>query len=147
MISCKFGNEDDGQLVPKPVVSSLPTNVLLHQSNADFQTSYDILLSKSHESKDAGEGVNLWHINHLEKSCNLLDEYDIILHLFEDPFAVFLESVSSPKFPYFVKFEFGCKCSNELPFYFQDFVFPKNIPYLQLVKLLLEWILWKSSYT
>jgi hypothetical protein len=64
MMSCKVGNEDDGQLVPKPTISSLSTYVLLQQSNADFQTSYDNLLSKSHERKDVGEGVNLWHINH-----------------------------------------------------------------------------------
>jgi hypothetical protein len=106
------------------------------QSNAAFQTSYDNLLSKSYERKDAGEGVNLWHVNHLEKIFNLLDEYEISLHLFEDPFAIFLESVSSPKFPNFFKFDFSCNCSNELPFYFQDFVFPKHIPDLHLVKLL-----------
>jgi hypothetical protein len=62
-------------------------------------------LGKLHETKDEGEGINLWHINHLEKSCNVLDGYEISLHLFEDPFAFFMESLSNPTFSYFVKFE------------------------------------------
>jgi hypothetical protein len=117
MISCMDINEDDGKLVPIQIVSSFSVDVLLQQSNAYFHISYDNLLSKSHERKYAGEGVNLWHINHLEQSCNMLDEYEINFQLFEDPFAVFLESVSELKlsdFSVFFNIEFVYKFLFEL---------------------------------
>lgn len=58
-----------------------------------------------YKNKNVGKGMDLWNVNHLEKSHKLFGEQGIGLHVFKDPFAKLLESTSEPKFLNFVNIE------------------------------------------
>jgi hypothetical protein len=137
MISCKDGSKDDHELVSKPTISLLPTDVLLQQSYAVLHPSYDNHQLDLHEGKNAVGGVT-------HQSDNLEQCLDISLHCLEDPFAVLLEFVSGPKFSDFSDFsnvEFVCKFLNGF-LVSRSFILPlrKHMQIFQPVDKVLAWL-------
>jgi predicted transcriptional regulator len=66
MISCKYENKNDDQMVSESAMSFILATVLLQEFYADFQSFHDISKLYLYESKNADERVDSQHINHLE---------------------------------------------------------------------------------
>jgi hypothetical protein len=109
MISCKYENKIDDQMVSESAMSFVPLMVLLQHFYVDFKSFHDSSKSYLYERKNADERVDSKHINHLEQSHNLLEDLNINLNSYKDPFAPCLQVVNSPKVLDFVSIEFVCK--------------------------------------
>ena len=107
----------------------MPTNFLLEQSYTDSQPFYENYQLSFYENKRAVGGMIQSHIN---------------LHIFEDPFAVFLELVSELKildFLVFVNIEFDYKFLFELSLSKYSILFMnKDMQENQTVDKVLIWL-------
>jgi len=109
MISCKYENKIDDQMVSESAMYFVPLMVLLQHFYVDFQSFHDSSKSYLYERKNADERVDSQHINHLEQSHNFLEDLNINFNSYKDPFAACLQVVNNPKVLDFVSIEFVCK--------------------------------------
>jgi hypothetical protein len=111
MISCKYENKIDDQMVLESTMSFVPLTILLQLFYADFQSVHDNSKSYLYERKNVDERVDSQHINHLEQIHNMLDDLNINFNSYKDPFSSCLQVVNRPKVLDFVIIEFVCNFS------------------------------------
>jgi hypothetical protein len=112
----------------------------LQQFSAYFHPFYDNYQLDLHEGKNAVGGVT-------HQSDNLEQCLDISLFSYKDPFAVLLESVSSPKFSYFFKFKFVCKFLKLPISRFLILSLRKDMQKAQIMDKTLAWMHWIYDFT
>ena len=132
----EFEDGGDDGLVSESTMSFMSTKVLLEKSYANSHPFYDNYQLSFYENKRAVGGMIQSHISS---------------HIFEDPFAVFLESVNNLKlsyFSFFVNIEFDYKFLFELSLSKYCILFMnKDMKENKTMDKVLLWLHWIFEFT